>query len=178
MKRVAALVLLSLSLVACDSERTDPLAEFASASCAALQQWIDAIEDEATALSRHVTPLEDAADRVVHYRDFTKAADLRTWDTIRQLKRIAPAHGDGRIAGDALVAAMESSRGVTQELIELTDSFPVAEDDESLTGRISSIFVRLEKAFAFPNQTRDDLAHRFREFDDVPSCADYTNPVS
>jgi hypothetical protein len=126
-----------------------------------------------------VTPLDAASERVGHYRLFAKAIDLRTWDTIRQLKRIAPATGDGRIAADALIAAMERSRGVTQELIELADSFPDTDDDpEPLVSRISSMFIRLEKAFAHPNAARDQLAKRYDVFIDVPACADYVNPVS
>lgn len=167
-----------LLLVACEGRRTDSLDVFASASCAVIQSWIDAVEDQTVALSRAVTPLEDAADRVEHYRIFATAADLRTWDTIRQLRRIAPTTGDGRLAADVLIAAMERSRGVTQELIVLADSFPRGEDAEPLVSRISSLFVRLEKAFAHPNAARDDLAHRYHAFDDIPSCADYTDPVS
>lgn len=179
MKRLAVVAVLVASLVACDSERRDPLAEFASASCASIQTWIDAIEDETVALSRHVTPLDDASDRVVYYREFAHAIDLRTWDLERQLKRLAPAHGDGRIAADALISAIGASRGVTQELIELADSFPDTDDDpEPTVSRISSMFIRLEKAFALPNRARDDLAVRFDEFTDVPACDDYVNPVS
>ncbi len=165
-------------LVACDGRRADSLELFASASCGILQSWIDAIEDESVALSRAVTPLEDAADRVVHHRRFAKAADLRTWDTLRQLRRIAPAHGDGAIAAHALIAAMERSRDVTQDLLALADSFPDGDDPESLTSRISSLFIRLEKAFAHPNAARDELAERYDAFVDVPACADYVNPVS
>jgi len=174
-----AVALLLLGLVACDSRRVDPLEEFASASCAAIQSWIDAVEDESVRLSRAVTPLEDASDRVPHYRDFTKAIDLRTWDTVRQLKRIAPATGAGAVAGREIVAAMERARGVTQQLIELAGTFPEDDDDpESLTSRISSLFIRLEKAFAHPNAARDELAERYEAFVDVPACADYVNPVS
>jgi hypothetical protein len=169
---------LSLGVAGCDSARHDQLDTFAAASCASIQTWIDAVEDETVALSRHVTPLDDSADRVVYYREFAHAIDLRTWDLLRQLKRIAPAHGDGRIAADSLIASIEASRGVTQELIDLADSFPDRDDPEGLTGRISSMFIRLEKAFALPNRARDDLAERYPAFDDLPACADYVNPVS
>jgi hypothetical protein len=177
--RHIGLVLLVMALVGCDSRRHDQLDEFASASCAAIQSWIDAVEDETVALSHQVTPLEDASDRVVHYRAFARAVDLRTWDTLRQLKRIAPAHGDGRIAADSIIAALERSRGVTQDIIALADSFPDTDDDpEPLVSRISSLFIRLEKAFALPNRARDDLAVRYDAFETVPACADYVNPVS
>ena len=179
--RRAALVLavLLLPLAACDSRRTDSLEVFASASCGIIQTWIDAVEDETVALSRAVTPLDDASARVEHYRLFADAVDLRTWDTLRQLKRIAPATGDGRIAADALIAAMERSRGVTQELITLAASFPEDDDDpEPLVSRISSLFIRLEKAFAHPNKARDELATRYDAYIELPACADYVNPVS
>ena len=177
MRRVLLVVL--LVLVACDGRRTDSLDVFASASCGIIQSWIDAVEDETVALSRAVTPLDDASDRVVHYRLFATAIDLRTWDTVRQLKRIAPDVGDGRVAADALIAAMERSRGVTRQLIDLAASFPDGDDDpEPLVSRISSLFIRLEKAFAHPNKARDELAERYGAFVDLPACADYVNPVS
>jgi hypothetical protein len=179
-RRLLLLAVLAVPLLtACDDRHHDPLDEFASASCAAIQNWIDAIEDRTVELSRHVTPLEDASDRVGFYREFATAIDLRTWDTLRQLKRIAPAHGDGRIAADALIDAMEGSRVITQELIALADSFPDGDDDpEPTVSRISSLFIRLEKAFALPNRARDDLAVRYPAFEDVPACVDYVNPVS
>ena len=174
-----ALVVLLVVLVACDGRRADSLEVFASASCGIIQSWIDAVEDETVALSRAVTPLDHASERVGHYRLFANAIDLRTWDTVRQLKRIAPETGDGRIAADALIAAMERSRGVTQELIALARSFPDGDDDpEPLVSRISSLFIRLEKAFAHPNKARDELAKRYDVFIDLPACADYVNPVS
>ena len=174
-----ALLVVLLALVACDGRRTDSLDVFASASCGILQTWIDAVEDETVALSRAVTPLDDASARVGHYRLFATAVDLRTWDTLRQLKRIAPAVGDGRVAADALIAAMERSRGVTQELVALAASFPEGDDDpEPLVSRISSLFIRLEKAFAHPNKARDELAERYDAFVDLPACADYVDPVS
>jgi hypothetical protein len=177
-KQLIALVLLA-GLVACESKRIDPMDEFASASCAAIQSWIDAVEDETVRLSRSVTPLDDAADRVGHYRDFAAAIDLRTWDTLRQLRRIAPSTGDAGIAGQTIVAAMERARNVTQELIDLADSFPDGSDDpEPLVSRISSLFIRLEKAFAHANAARDELATRYDQFTDAPACADYVNPVS
>ena len=172
-------VALLVSLMACDGRRSDSLDVFASASCGIIQSWIDAVEDETVALSRAVTPLDDASERVGHYRLFATAIDLRTWDTLRQLKRIAPAAGDGRIAADALIAAMERSRGVTEELIALADSFPDDDDDpEPLVSRISSMFIRLEKAFAHPNKARDQLAERYDQYVDLPACADYVNPVT
>ena len=174
-----ALLVVLLALVACDGRRTDSLDVFASVSCGILQTWIDAVEDETVALSRAVTPLDDASARVEHYRLFATAVDLRTWDTLRQLKRIAPAVGDGRVAADALIAAMERSRGVTQELVALAASFPEGDDDpEPLVSRISSLFIRLEKAFAHPNKARDELAERYDAFVDLPACADYVDPVS
>ncbi|HEX4905855.1 MAG TPA: hypothetical protein VFU93_10410 [Acidimicrobiales bacterium] len=177
MRRALAVVL--LVLVSCDGRRADSLDVFASASCGILQTWIDAVEDETVALSRAVTPLDDASSRVEHYRLFATAVDLRTWDALRQLKRIAPAVGDGRVAGDALIAAMERSRDVTQELIDLAQSFPEGDDDpEPLVSRISSLFIRLEKAFAHPNKARDELATRYDAFVELPACADYVNPVS
>jgi hypothetical protein len=178
-RRIAALVVSLLAVGACGSERSDPLDLFAASSCAAIQNWIDAVEDETTALSRAVTPLENASDRVEHYRLFATAIDLRTWDTVRQLKRIAPTVGDGKIAADTMVAAMERSRGVTQELIELAESYPDSDDDpEPLASRISALFVRLEKAFAHPNQARDELGARYDAFVDIPACIDYVDPVS
>lgn len=178
MRRLLGVITL-LMLVGCDGRRSDSLAVFASTSCGVLQTWIDAVEDETVALSRAVTPLEDASARVGHYRLFAKAVDLRTWDTLRQLKRISPTAGDGKVAADALVAAMERSRGVTQELIALADSFPHGDDDpEPLVSRISSLFLRLEKAFAHPNAARDELAERYAVFSDLPACADYVNPVT
>ena len=177
--RRALAVLLLVALAACDGRRSDSLDAFASASCGIIQSWIDAVEDETVALSRAVTPLDDASARVDHYRLFATAIDLRTWDTVRQLKRIAPEVGDGRVAADALVAAMERSRGVTQELIDLAASFPDGDDDpEPLVSRISSLFIRLEKAFAHPNKARDELAERYDVFIDLPACADYVNPVT
>jgi hypothetical protein len=178
-RRAVGLAVGVLVLVGCDGRRVDPLAEFASASCAALQTWVDAVEDESVRLSRTVTPLDDAADRVVHYRQFAVAVDLRTSDTLRQLRRIAPSVGDAGVAGAAIVAAMEDARGVTQELIVLADSFPDGSDDpEPLVSRISSLFIRLEKAFAHPNAARDELAKRFDAFVDVPACVDYVDPVT
>jgi len=177
--RLLPLLLLLPLLTACDSRRTDSLELFASASCGIIQNWVDAVEDETVALSRAVTPLEHSSDRVEHYRLFARAIDERTSDTVRQLKRIAPATGDGRIAADALIAAMQRSRGVTQELIALADSFPNGDDDpEPLVSRISSMFIRLEKAFAHPNAARDQLAKRYDAFISIPACADYVNPVS
>lgn len=174
-----ALVVLLLVLVACDGRRADSLDVFASASCGILQNWIDAVEDETVALSRAVTPLDEASSRVEHYRLFATAVDLRTWDTLRQLKRVAPAVGDGRVAADSLIAAMERSRGVTQELLALAQSFPEGDDDpEPLVSRISSLFIRLEKAFAHPNKARDELATRYDAFVVLPACADYVDPVS
>lgn len=174
-----ALVVLLLVMTACDSQRADTLEVFASASCGIIQSWIDAVEDETVALSRAVTPLDDASARVEHYRLFTTAIDLRTWDTVRQLKRISPDVGDGRIAAEALIAAMERSRDVTQELIALAQSFPNDDDDpEPLVSRISSLFIRLEKAFAHPNRARDELAERYDAFVDLPACRDYVDPVS
>jgi hypothetical protein len=181
-RRLALLALLLaplLGLTACDERRHDPLDEFASASCATIQSWIDAVEDQTVELSRHVTPLEHASDRVGFYREFAVAIDLRTWDTVRQLKRIAPAHGDGAVAADSLIDAMEGSRVITQELIALAESYPTTDDDpEPIVSRVSSMFIRLEKAFALPNRARDDLAVRYPAFEDVPACADYVNPVS
>ena len=178
--RRAVLAVVVVALVGCEGSRTaDSLDVFASTSCGVLQSWIDAVEDEAVALSRAVTPLDDASARVGHYRLFAKAIDLRTWDTLRQLKRIAPTAGDGEVAARMLIAAMERSRDVTQDLIALADSFPEGDDDpEPLVSRISSLFVRLEKAFAHPNAARDELATHFAVFDDLPACADYANPVS
>ena len=179
MRRVLAVLLLVVPLSACESRRADSLDVFASASCGIIQSWIDAVEDETVALSRAVTPLDDASDRVGHYRLFATAIDRRTWDTVRQLKRIAPDVGDGRIAADALIAAMERSRGVTQELITLAQSFPEGDDDpEPLVSRISSLFIRLEKAFAHPNKARDELAERYDAFVELPACADYVEPVT
>lgn len=177
--RRALVALAAVALVGCEGSRANSLDVFASASCGVLQSWIDAVEDETVALSRAVTPLDDASARVAHYRLFAKAVDLRTWDTLRQLKRLAPSAGDAAIAADALIGAMERSRGVTQELIVLADSFPESPDDpEPLVSRISSLFIRLEKAFAHPNAATDDLAERYAAFHDVPACADYRNPVS
>jgi len=179
--RRSAPVLAVLLVVApgCDSERVDPMDTFASAACASLQTWIDAIEDETVRLSRAVTPLPDASDRVEHYRVFATAVDLRTWDLQRQLRRLAPSHGDAGAAADALLTALERSRQQTQELIDLAASFPETDDDpEPLVSRISSLFIRLEKVFAFPNRARDDLAERHDAFIDVPACRDYVDPVS
>lgn len=182
MRRVgsgAAILVLALALTACDGRRVDPMDTFASAACASLQTWIDAIEDETVRLSRAVTPLADASDRVEHYRLFATAVDLRTWDLQRQLRRLAPAHGDAASAAGVLLTSLDRSREQTQELIALAASFPESDDDpEPLVSRISSLFIRLEKVFAFPNRARDDLATRYDEFTDVPSCADYVDPVS
>jgi hypothetical protein len=175
---VLALVL-GASTTACESERVDQLDVFASASCAVIQSWIDAVEDETLRLSNAVTPLERASERVEHYRLFAKAVDLRTWDTIRQLRHIAPHVGDAAIAADELIAAMERSREVTQDLIDLAASFPEIDDDpEPLVSRISSLFIRLEKAFAIPNRARDELAKRYDQYEDIPACVDYVNPVT
>jgi hypothetical protein len=126
-----------------------------------------------------VTPLEQASARVEHYRLFATAVDLRTWDLLRQLRRIAPSAGDGARVAATLIDAVQRSRGVTQELVALAESFPEDDDDpEPLVSRISSLFIRLEKAFAHPNRARDDLAKRYDAFVTVPSCADYVNPVS
>lgn len=177
MRRVLLLAPLLL-LASCESRRSDSLEVFASASCGIIQSWIDAVEDQTVALSRAVTPLADASDRVGHYRLFATAVDLRTWDTVRQLKRIAPTTGDGALAADAIIAAMERSRAVTQDLIVLADSFPDDDDSEPLVSRISSLFIRLEKAFAHPNAARDELAERYDAYIHVPACADYVNPVT
>ena len=178
MNRVAVAVVAALTLGACDARYTDELDVFAAASCAAIQSWIDAVEDETVALSRAVTPLERSEDRVGHYRAFTRAIDQRTWDTLRQLTRIAPSTGDAGAAADALVAAMERSRGVTQELIELADSFPDDDDPEPLVSRISSLFVRLEKAFGHANAARDEFGKRYDAFVHLPACVDYVDPVT
>ena len=77
MRRVLLVLLVLLPLTACDSRRTDSLEVFAASSCGILQSWIDAVEDETVALSRAVTPLDDASERVGHYRLFATAADLR-----------------------------------------------------------------------------------------------------
>lgn len=176
----AVVAVVVFAIVGCEGSRTaDSLDVFASTSCGVLQSWIDAVEDETVVLSRAVTPLDDPSARVGHYRLFAKAVDVRTWDTLRQLKRIAPTAGDGELAAQTLVAAMERSRGVTQELILLAASFPErADDPEPLVSRISSLFIRLEKAFAHPNAARDELAKRFAAFDDLPACADYANPLT
>ncbi|HVM51617.1 MAG TPA: hypothetical protein VM262_00340, partial [Acidimicrobiales bacterium] len=93
-----ALVLTAPVLMGCEGRRVDPMTAIAASSCASIQTWIDALEDEATRLSRAVTPIERAADRVDHYRQFARAIDLRTWDLERQLRRLAPPTGDGRAA--------------------------------------------------------------------------------
>lgn len=178
MTRVAAAVALVLALFACEGRRDDPVALFASAACSSLQTWIDAVEDETVQLSRAVTPLEDSAERAEQHRLFARAVDLRTWDLLRQLRRVAPSVGAGKDAAGVLLAAVERSRDVTQELIVLADSFPEGDDPEPLMSRISSLFVRLEKAFVHPNRARDELALRYDAFADAPACVDYADPVS
>ena len=173
------LAVLVIVLAGCEGRRQDPLTSFAAASCASIQTWIDAVEDEATRLSRAVRPLDRASERVEHHREFARAVDLRTWDLQRQLRRIAPATGDARRAADAVLAALDGSRRVTTELVVLADGFPDGDDDpEPLVSRISSLFVRLEKAFVYPKQARDALAERHDAFARAPACVDYAEAVT
>jgi hypothetical protein len=179
MRRAALVLVVVVALGACESERIDPLETFAASSCAAIQGWVDAVEDYTTQLSHAVTPLDHASDRVGYYRIFARAIEERTNDTIRQLKRLTPATGDGRAAADVFVESMEGAQAVTEQLIELADSFPDGDDDpEPLVSRISSLFVRLEKGFSIPSKARDALAERYPVFDRVPACTDYDDPVS
>jgi hypothetical protein len=177
--RRAAVALVVLVATACEGERNDPLAEYAAASCAAVQAWVDAIEDYTTELSHAVTPLDDASDRVGHYRAWTHSLVERTDDTIRQLKRLAPAAGHGRDAADYFVSQIERTKHVTEELVVLAESFPDGDDDpEPLISRISSLLIRMEKGFAHATKARDELARRYPVFDEVRSCTDYDNPVT
>ena len=171
------LTAVALLLGACESERVDPLEMLAASACASVQTWIDAVEDDATALSRAVTPLDDPAARVPHFRAFARSVRERTDDLVRQLRRIAPRAGAGRAAADDLVAALERSLAITDELVALTATFP-EDDDESLAGRISSLLVRLEKAFVHPARARDELAARHSAFRRAPACVDYADPVT
>lgn len=162
---------------ACDSARIDPLEEFASASCAALQSWVDAVEDHGTQLSNAVIKLDRAADRQPYYGLFARALHERADDTVRQLRHIAPPVGDGRIAADFLLAAMMNSEQVTSELIELAASFP-ENDTEDTDARVAAMFVGNEKAFSFPSRALDDLVKRYPVFGEVRSCVDYEDPVT
>jgi hypothetical protein len=176
---LVAIVVPLLATVACDSERIDPLDEFASASCAAIQSWVDAVEDHATQLSDAVTRTDRASARAPYYRVFARALNERADDTVRQLRHLAPAAGDGKVAADTFIAALLESKRVTAELVTLADSFPDSDDDpEPVVSRISSMLVRLEKAFSYPSRARDALAARYPVFDRVPSCVDYEDPVT
>jgi hypothetical protein len=178
-RRILPIVLLVATLAACDSERIDPLETFAASSCASIQTWVDAVEDYTTQLSHAVTPLEHASDRVGYYRIFARALVERTDDTIRQLKRLAPAAGDGRAAADVFIDAMERTKHVTEQLVTLADSFPDGDDDpEPLISRISSLLIRMEKGFSIPSKARDALAKRYPVFDQIPACVDYDEPVT
>jgi hypothetical protein len=178
-RRTAVALLCVLALAGCESERVDPLETFAASSCAAVQSWVDAVEDDTTQLSHAVTPLDDASDRVGYYRVYARALVERTDDTIRQLKRLAPAAGDGRAAADTFIAAMEKAKVVTEQLVDLADSFPDGDDDpEPLISRISSLLIRMEKGFSIPSKARDALAERYPVFDEIPACTDYDDPVS
>lgn len=176
--RRAAVVALVVTLAACDSERVDPLELFAASACASVQTWVDAIEDDTTALSRAVTSLDTQEARVPHYRVYARGLVERTDDLRRQLRRLAPARGDGRVAADHLLAAIEKSHAITEELVVLADGFPDTGDGEDLTSRISSLLVRLEKAFSHPAHARDELARRYDAFADAPACVDYDEPVT
>jgi len=168
----------AMTLVSCGGGRVDPVTAIAASSCASIQTWIDALEDEATRLSRAITPIERASDRVEHYRQFARAIDLRTWDLERQLRRVAPPTGDGRAAAAVIVEAIGQSRRVTQELVALADAFPDDEDPEPLVSRISSLFVRMEKVFVYPKAAREALAERYPAFAQVPACVDYGDAVT
>ena len=168
----------ALSLAGCGDGGDGALEEFAASACASVQTWIDAIEDDTTALSRAVTPLERSSERVEHYRVFTRTVRERTDDLIRQLRRIAPSSGDGRDAADHVLEALAKSLAVTDALVELADGYPDGDDEEDLAGRISPLLVRLEKAFVHPSRARDELAARFDAFDRVPACLDYADPLS
>ena len=179
MRRAARLVIILLVLGSCDSARIDPLEEFASASCAAVQSWVDAVEDYGTELSRAVTQLERASERRPRYGEFARAVHERTDDTVRQLRHIAPAHGDGRVAADMFIAAMLASEDVATELVGIADSLPTGDDDpEDVASRVASLFVANEKAFSHATRALDELAERYEAFARAPSCVDYDDPVT
>lgn len=176
---LGAVLAVVLVTAACESRRVDPLETFVAASCASIQGWIDAVEDATTELSHAVTPLDRSSARVGHYRRWARSLRERTDDTVRQLQRIAPAAGDGRAVAVRFVAAMKASRDITEELVALADSFPDGDDDpEPTVSRISSLLVRLEKVFVAPGRARDELAVRYPVLDEIPSCADYDDPVT
>lgn len=178
MRRVAIVLALVLGVGACDSARVDPLDELASASCAALQSWVDAVEDLGTQLSRAVLALDTARERQPHYGIFAAGIHERADDTLRQLRHIAPPSGDARVAADVLLEAMQSSKEVTAELIATADAFPVADDREDTSARISLMFVGNEKAFSYPSRALDQLADRYAAFATARSCVDYDDPVT
>lgn len=179
MRRKAIVLIVVMAATGCNGQRTDPLAEYAAASCAAVQAWVDAIEDYTTELSHAVTPLDDASERVGYYRAWTRSLVERTDDTIRQLKRLAPAEGYGRDAADYFVSQIERTKLVTEELVALAESFPDGDDDpEPLVSRISSLLIRMEKGFSYATKARDELARRYPVFDEVRACVDYDNPVT
>lgn len=178
MSRAAVLLATVLACGACDSARVDPLEAFASASCAALQSWVDAVEDEGTQLSNAVIQLDSASARRPYYGIFARALHERADDTVRQLRHIAPPAGDGRDAADVLIAAMRESERVTSELIATADAFPTANDHEDTAARVSQMFVGNEKAFSYMNHALDDLAQRYHPFAEARSCVDYDDPVT
>lgn len=180
MRRAAALVA-ALGLVsasACDSGRVDPLEEFASASCAAVQSWVDAVEDAGTQLSDAVIHLDTARERQPHYGLFARALHERADDLVRQLRHIAPAAGDGRDAADVLIAAIERSEEVTSQLVETADAFPTGSDREDVSARVSLMFVGNEKSFSYATRAVSDLSERYPAFADARSCVDYRDPVT
>jgi hypothetical protein len=179
-RRVALLVtaVALLATTACDSGRVDPLEEFASASCASVQTWVDAVEDAGTQLSNAVIKLDTARERQPYYGIFARALHERADDLVRQLRHIAPLAGDGRDAADLLIAAIQNSEAVTSELITTADAFPKSNDAEDTYARVSLMFVGNEKAFSYATRAVSDLSKRYPAFADARSCVDYRDPVT
>ena len=179
MKRAVLLAVLVLVGTSCDSARVDPMDEFASASCAAVQSWVDAVEDLGTDLSNAVIKIDSPGARRPYYLAFTSAIHERADDTIRQLRHIAPTEGEGVDAAQTFIAAMRQSERVTTELEAVARSFPTGDvDTEDVYSRVAMLFVGNEKAFSYPSQALDQLAARYPAFANAPSCRDYDDPVT
>lgn len=179
MRRALLLPVMALASVSCDSARVDPLEQFASASCAAVQSWVDAVEDLGTDLSNAVVKIDSPGARRPYYLAFTTAIHERADDTIRQLRHIAPTAGEGVDAAQTFIDAMRESERVTTELEAVAKSFPTGDvDTEDVSSRVATLFVGNEKAFSYPGQALDQLAARYPVFASAPSCRDYEDPVT
>lgn len=176
---MVVLAVLVLASTSCESARVDPLEQFASASCAAVQSWVDAVEDLGTDLSNAVIAIDSPSARRPYYLAFTGAIHERADDTVRQLRHIAPTAGEGVDAARTFIDAMRQSERVTTELDAVARSFPTGDvDTEDVYSRVASLFVGNEKAFSYPSQALDRLAAKYSAFANARSCRDYDDPVT